>query len=188
MGDSLVSRLPRIPLVFRVMTGLLRRIWRTLFYCFCSIFMKASLLNILAKYSDNGRKMILLISVTVRIAAWLLLSLITILSLVPPHYRPETSLPHNLEHFAIFAATGLCFGIGYRHRSTAVVIGLVTFAGTIELAQKLVHGRHARLSDFIIDAVAMSVSTAVGSFFANRYLLRNVGHGTERRRNGRLHT
>jgi VanZ family protein len=110
-----------------------------------------------------------------KVAAWFLASVITILSLSPPDYRPESGLPHNLEHFAIFAAAGLCFGIGYRRRSIPVAIGLIAFAGTIELAQRLVHGRHARLSDFIVDAFALCVSVAVGAVVTNHYMDTNRG-------------
>ena len=113
--------------------------------------------------------MIFSILVAVRIAGWVLASIITILSLVPPAYRPETAVPHNLEHFVIFAVTGLCFGVGYRRSSIPVTIGLIVFAGAIELAQKLVNGRHARLSDFIVDAFAMCVGVAAGSSVINHY-------------------
>ena len=106
-----------------------------------------------------------------RIAAWLLIVAITVLSLVPPRLRPETGVPHNLEHFAIFAAAGLAFGFGYSRRPTSVAIALLIFAVGIELAQTLVPGRHARLSDLIVDAFAMCVSVALGSIFAGRNLL-----------------
>jgi hypothetical protein len=114
------------------------------------------------------------VTVAARIAAWLLAIVITVLSIVPPDYRPETSVPHDLEHFAIFSVTGLCFGAGYRRSAIPVAIGLVFFAGAIELAQKLVHGRHARLSDFIVDSLAMCVSVATGAFFVNHYLGRST--------------
>jgi VanZ family protein len=85
----------------------------------------------------------------VRVSSWLLIVAIVILSLVPPELRPRLGGLHALEHFVIFSATGLAFGLGYRPRySTA--IGLVLFAGVIELAQLLVPGRHARISDFIV--------------------------------------
>jgi VanZ family protein len=48
---------------------------------------------------------------------------------------------------------GLAFGLAYpRHRMTVVVaVGLI---GVLELLQFLVPGRHARLEDFIVDAIA----------------------------------
>jgi VanZ family protein len=90
-----------------------------------------------------------------RIAAWLLGATIVVLSLVPPAFRPETDLPHHLEHTVIFAATGLAFGLGYGLRNGLVMIALLVFTGTIELAQLMVPGRHARLSDFTVDAAAV---------------------------------
>jgi VanZ family protein len=95
-----------------------------------------------------------------RILAWLLASAIVVLSLVPPWLRPETGAPHDLEHFAIFAATGVAFGLGYGRRYGLVAIELVIFAGAIELAQFFAPGRHARLSDFIVDASAACIGLA----------------------------
>ena len=95
----------------------------------------------------------------VRIAAWSLAGAIVVLSLLPPSLRPETGQPHILEHFLIFAATGAAFGLGYEARRGILTIQLIMFAGAIEIAQLFVPGRHARLSDFLVDAVAISVSS-----------------------------
>ena len=40
---------------------------------------------------------------SVRIAAWLLLSAIAAFSLISPDYRVTTFVPHDIEHFVIFA-------------------------------------------------------------------------------------
>jgi hypothetical protein len=98
-----------------------------------------------------------------RIAAWILAALIVILSLVPPTLRPETGAPHGLEHFTIFAVTGFAFGLGYRGRYYLLTILLIMFSGTIEIAQLFVQGRHARLGDFIIDAVAACIGLVMAS-------------------------
>jgi VanZ family protein len=99
-----------------------------------------------------------------RAAAWILVISIVVLSLVPPNWRPITDFPHFLEHFGIYVITGLAFGIGYRRKEIFFLI-LPIFAGAIELAQLLVPGRHARISDFVIDALAMCIGltvTAIG--------------------------
>ena len=98
-----------------------------------------------------------------RIAAWSLAAVIVILSLVPSTLRPETGAPHSLEHFAIFAATGFAFGLGYKRRHDLIAILLVIFSGAIEIAQLFVQGRHARLGDFIIDAVAACIGLVMAS-------------------------
>ena len=91
-----------------------------------------------------------------RISAWFLAAAIIVFSLVPSHLRPVTDVPHALEHFVIFAATGIAFGLGYGPRYS-IAIALVIFAGAIEIAQLSVPGRHARLSDFIVDAFAACI-------------------------------
>jgi VanZ family protein len=107
-----------------------------------------------------------------RIASWLLAVAIVVLSLVPASLRPETDVPHNLEHFAIFVATGIAFGIGYGRRPGLVTLWLVIFAGAVELAQFAIPSRHARLSDFIVDALAACIGLAMASFVAQRTLAR----------------
>ena len=101
-----------------------------------------------------------------RIAAWSLAATIVILSLVPPALRPETSAPHSLEHFIIFAAAGFAFGLGYERRHDLLAILLVIFSSSIEIAQLFVPGRHARLSDFIIDAVAACIGLVMSSLLS----------------------
>ena len=101
-----------------------------------------------------------------RIAAWVLTAVIIILSLVPPSLRPETSAPHSVEHFTIYAATGFAFGLGYKHRHDLLAILLLIFTGSIEIAQLLVQGRHARLSDFIIDAIAACMGLVFASLLS----------------------
>jgi VanZ family protein len=91
---------------------------------------------------------------------------IVILSLVPPTLRPETGAPHSFEHFTIFAATGFAFGLGYKSRYDLLAVLLVIFSSAIEIAQLFVPGRHARLSDLIIDAVAIWIGLAMSSLLS----------------------
>ena len=109
-----------------------------------------------------------------RIASWLLVVAIVVLSLVPASLRPETDVPHAFEHLAIFVATGIAFGIGYGRRPRLVTLWLVIFAGAVELAQFAVPGRHARLSDFIVDALAACIGLAMASFVAQRVLAQSI--------------
>jgi VanZ family protein len=102
-----------------------------------------------------------------RIAAWSLVALIVALSVVPPSLRPETGVPHDLEHFTIYFVTGFAFALGYDLRRALLAPLLVIFTGAIEIAQLFVPGRHARLSDFIVDAFAVCVGL-VSATLVNR--------------------
>ena len=44
---------------------------------------------------------------------WILLFAIAAVSVVPPELRPDTTLPHALEHAAIYFLAGWAFGVGY---------------------------------------------------------------------------
>jgi VanZ family protein len=98
-------------------------------------------------------------------SAWLLALAIVVLSVVPPLHRPVTNASHGVEHLLIFLATGLAFGLSYPKRRGIAAVGLVTFAGAIELAQLFVPGRHARMSDFVIDAAAACIGVALSWVF-----------------------
>jgi VanZ family protein len=101
-----------------------------------------------------------------RTAAWTLAAAIVILSLVPPALRPETSAPHSLEHLLIYAATGFAFGLGYKRRHDLLAALFVLFSAAIEIAQLFVPGRHARLTDLVIDAVAACIGLVMPSLLS----------------------
>jgi VanZ family protein len=105
-----------------------------------------------------------------RAVAWLMLSAIVVLSSVPPGLRPTTFVPHKIEHAGIFFVAGISFGIAYRRREWLLSTVAIVFCAAIELVQLYVPGRHARLSDFIVDAIAAVMGVFVGSI-----LLRKCG-------------
>ena len=98
-----------------------------------------------------------------RLVAWFALAAIVVLSLVPPGARPTTFFPHKIEHAGIFFVDGIAFGIAYRGYEWLSSIGAVIFCAGIELAQLMIPGRHARLSDFFVDAAAICVGIFAGS-------------------------
>lgn len=98
-----------------------------------------------------------------RIVAWFALAAIIVLSLVPPSARPTTFVPHKLEHAGIFFVDGIAFAIAYRGYEWLSSIGAVIFCAAIELAQLMIPGRHARLSDFFVDAAAICIGIFAGS-------------------------
>jgi VanZ family protein len=90
-----------------------------------------------------------------RFVAWALAVIIVILSIVPPSLRPETIAPHDLEHAGIFLITGLAFGLAYDCSRGWLAGCMVIFSATVEVLQLFVPGRHARVSDFVVDAAAI---------------------------------
>jgi VanZ family protein len=101
--------------------------------------------------------------IVAQFAAWTLATTIVVLSVVPAHLRPETGLPQGLEHFAIWCMTGIAFGLGYKLKPFLLATVLVFFSGAVEIAQLFVPGRHARVTDFIIDALACIIGLLMAS-------------------------
>jgi VanZ family protein len=109
---------------------------------------------------------------TVRFLAWSLVFVIIVFSVVPPHLRPVTGAPHDVEHFAIFWLAGLAFGANSQRRVGLPLIFLILFCGAIELAQLFVPGRHATFRDFLVDAAASSLG--VITLFLTTKILRTI--------------
>ena len=98
-----------------------------------------------------------------RLLAWGLAAAVTFATLGPAKYRPHSDFGQNGEHALAFMLVGFAFGIAYRHnrRVTALIVVVVT--GAIEVLQFWAPGRHARLSDFIVDALAACAGLAMAT-------------------------
>src|SRR5215469_17162761 len=101
-----------------------------------------------------------------RAVAWLGLVAIIVLSLAPPGLRPTTFFPHTMEHAGIFLFDGVAFGIFYCSYECLLGIWAVIFCAGVELAQLMIPGRHARLSDFFVDAIAVCLGIFAGSMLS----------------------
>jgi VanZ family protein len=114
-----------------------------------------------------------------RSLAWLLAAAVTFATLGPPRYRPHASeLGHGGEHAFAFVLIGLAFALAYpRHRVPAAV-ACVAMVGVLEVLQLWVPGRHARLEDFVIDALATCAGFALAAI--SGWLMRSHWHANAR--------
>ena len=98
-----------------------------------------------------------------RIIAWLLTAAVTFATLGPARFRPHSDLGQDGEHALAFVLVGLAFGLAYtRHRLLTAGIAVVLI-GVLELLQLWMPGRHARLEDFVVDALAACAGIAVAA-------------------------
>ena len=95
-----------------------------------------------------------------RVISWLLLAAAAFLTLAPRTFRPYTGVEHHLEHFLAFALLGLVFGLGYPRRPVLLALIGVMAAAALEILQRWVPGRHALLSDFMINAAGLCIGVA----------------------------
>jgi VanZ family protein len=106
------------------------------------------------------------ISPLARVAAWVAVLMLTVLSLVPGDLRPHTPMPGRLDHFMAYGLTGLVIAIGYAPKLIRLSWwgALTVAAGAFECAQAHIPGR----SPSMFDAMASSGGLALGLFVASR--------------------
>jgi VanZ like family len=93
-------------------------------------------------------------TLVLRLSAWLLAAAVTFATLGPAQYRPHSSFGQDGEHALAFVLVGLAFAFAYpRQRLLATGIAVV-MVGLLEVLQLFVPGRHARVEDFAVDALA----------------------------------
>jgi VanZ family protein len=98
-----------------------------------------------------------------RIFAWLLAAAVTFATLGPPRYRPHSNLGQDGEHALAFVLVGLAFGLAYT-RNRLLTAGIaVVMIGVIEILQLWMPGRHARVEDFVVDALAACAGFAAAA-------------------------
>jgi VanZ family protein len=101
-----------------------------------------------------------------RIAAWAALASVVALTFVPPALRPVSYLPHAWEHFAAFSALGAVFAFGYPRQRLAVILAAVPVTAVLEVVQLFAPGRHARLSDFVVNTLGACIGLAMVGWMA----------------------
>jgi VanZ family protein len=101
--------------------------------------------------------------IILRIIAWLLAAAVSFATLGPPSYRPHSSLGQDGEHALAFILIGVAFGLAYTEHRLRVAVIAVMMIGTLELLQLWMPGRHARLEDFIVDALTACVGLAIAA-------------------------
>jgi VanZ family protein len=98
-----------------------------------------------------------------KIIAWLLTAAVTFATLGPARLRPHSDLGQDGEHALAFVLVGLAFGLAYPRRRLITAAMAIVLIGVLELLQLWMPGRHARLEDFMVDALAACVGIVVAA-------------------------
>ena len=99
--------------------------------------------------------------IILRVLAWLLAASVAFATLGPPGYRPHSDLGQDGEHALAFGLLGLAFGVAYTQRRWLTAMIGIAMIGLLEFLQFWAPGRHARLSDFVVDALAACAGLAI---------------------------
>lgn len=110
---------------------------------------------------------------------WVSLSAVVALSVTPAEMRPVTIFPHDFEHAAIYFIAGCAFGLVYSANFVGCLAGLSGFTLLVEVIQLWIPGRHPRVSDFLVDAFAITAGlvggVALAQFTRCAWLLKSSG-------------
>jgi VanZ family protein len=98
-----------------------------------------------------------------RTFAWLLAAAVAFATLGPPSYRPHSDLGQDGEHALAFLLVGLAFGLAYTRNRPRVAAIAVAMIAALELLQLWAPGRHARLEDFVVDALTACAGFVVAA-------------------------
>ena len=96
-------------------------------------------------------------TIILRLIAWGLAAAIAFATLGPAQQRPHSNLGQNGEHALAFVLLGLAFGLAATRNRWLTAAFVTAFTGLVEVLQFWAPGRHARLQDFLVDALAASL-------------------------------
>ncbi|MBZ9986689.1 hypothetical protein LB572_06215 [Mesorhizobium sp. BH1-1-5] len=96
-----------------------------------------------------------------RLAALVLLAIITFATLSPIQFRPHLG-DANVERALAYILFGLALALGFPSRVTQTVLFVCVVAGVLEFLQLFDPGRHARALDALVKAAAGVAGIVLG--------------------------
>ena len=107
-----------------------------------------------------------------RIAGWLCIGVLAVLSWIPREWEARTSLPGQIEHAIAYCGTAAIFAFAYQDaRRWRLITALVALAGVLEVGQLWVPGRTSQVIDF----AASSIGAIAGVFLGRAAIAWLVG-------------
>jgi len=103
-------------------------------------------------------------------ASGICILLIVIFSLLPQDERVTAGLPGKVEHFLAYGVTGLLLALSIRGRNGPFLAAaaLAWIASLLEFLQQWSPGRHPRVSDALVSAVAAMLGAGLAAWLGYR--------------------
>src|SRR3990170_4595146 len=109
-----------------------------------------------ARRIKTGLHRVLGLKAATRLAAWVCIVAIAILSLVPKIARTE--LGGHAEHVLAYAGTAYIVAMAYSERGTVqILFAFLAYAGVLEFLQRFSPGRTSSFEDFMFSAAGVLV-------------------------------
>lgn len=107
-----------------------------------------------------------------RSAAALALFAITLATLSPLDWRPQTIFHADVDRFLAFVLVTLASVVAFPRRWPVIAAAIIAFAGVLELLQALEPTRHARLDDALVKMAGAVIGALLGRGVTEARLLR----------------
>ena len=102
----------------------------------------------------------------IKLAAWLCLVAIAVVTVVPIGLRPTTPYSPHTERFYIMAVMGCLFVLAYPGRFWTIVLALACAVLLFESLQFLAPSRHPGFRDVLVKSAGTSTGAIVGHLMA----------------------
>ena len=106
----------------------------------------------------------------VRVAGWLLVAGIILLSVLPGPDRPHSGAPGHFEHLVAYLLASIVLTLGYpSHPARIALLSLlVTLSGALELLQLMIPGRTGELAGFVGSSAGALIGLIAISLLSGR--------------------
>ncbi len=102
-----------------------------------------------------------------RLAAWLCLGVVAVLSLLPSAEMVRTSLGGHVEHAMAYAGLAALMRLGYPAPGIGrLVLALVAYAGLLECLQNFSPGRGPAVADWLASSIGILIGSGVAHWAA----------------------
>jgi hypothetical protein len=102
----------------------------------------------------------------IKLAAWLCLIAIAVVTVVPIGLRPATPYSAHSERFCVLAVAGCLFVLAYPGRFWTIVFALACAVVLLESLQFLVASRHPGFRDVLVKSAGTSTGAILGHLMA----------------------
>ena len=106
------------------------------------------------------------IRIWVKLAAWLCLVAIVVVTVLPIGLRPTTLYSPNTERFCVMAVAGCLFVLAYPGRFWTIVFALACAVVLFEPLQFLAPNRHPAFRDVLVKSAGAFTGAIVGYLMA----------------------
>jgi hypothetical protein len=96
-----------------------------------------------------------------RTLAWSLTAVAVFFTFSPVALRSAVSLNSDLERMSVVALITGAFAVGYPKHRRIIIFLIVVLIGLLELLQNVAPGRHGRMHDYFLKAVAAPIGLSV---------------------------